>query len=112
MGGKMRKALSILVAIIILFNLMLRPCSADPLRKLGRGVVNILTGIVEIPKKVYLVSKQENALMGMTWGLLNGTAVGLLRTVTGVYEMLTFPIPVPAEYEPMIHPEFVFEEWE
>ena len=108
----MRKLALVLVAVVLISNLIISPCFADPLRKLGRGVANTLTGAVEIPKKIYEVSKEENVLLGISWGLAKGIGVGLVRTAAGVYEMLTFPIPAPADYEPIIHPEFVFEEWE
>ena len=108
----MRKFVLVLVAVILITNLVITPCYADVWRKLGRGLANTLTGFVEIPKKVILVSKNDNPLMGLTWGFVKGTGVGLLRTAAGVYETVTFPIPAPAEYEPIIQPEFVFEEWE
>ena len=108
----MSKFLLLLVAVVLASNLIITPCFADVWRKLGRGLANTLTGVVEIPKKVFMVSKEENVFMGMTWGLVKGTTVGMLRTAAGVYETVTFPIPAPADYEPIIHPEFVFEEWE
>ena len=109
----MRKFISVLVAVVIISSLIATPCFAqDALRKLGRGLVNSLTGVVEIPKKVILISKNDNILLGLTWGLVKGAGTGLLRTAAGVYETVTFPIPAPADYEPMVHPEFVFEEWE
>lgn len=109
----MRKFIAVLVAVVIISSLIGTPCFAqDALRKLGRGLVNSVTGVVEIPKKVYMISKNDNVLLGLTWGFVKGTATGLLRTAAGVYETVTFPIPAPADFEPMVHPEFVFEEWE
>ncbi len=109
----MRKLIIVLVAVVIISNLIIAPCFAqDPMRKLGRGLANTVTGVVEIPKKVYLISKKDNIVLGLTWGLIKGAAVGLLRTAAGVYETITFPIPAPANYESMVHPEFVFEEWQ
>ncbi len=108
----MRKFVLVLVAVILITNLIITPCFADVWRKLGRGLSNTLTGFVEIPKKVIMISKNDNPLMGLTWGFVKGTGVGLLRTAAGVYETVTFPIPAPADYEPIIQPEFVFEEWE
>ena len=108
----MRKFLLVLVAVVLVSNLIITPCFADPMRKLERGLVYTLTGVVEIPKKVYMISKDDNVLLGLTWGLVKGAAVGLLRTACGVYETLTFPIPAPADYEPIMEPEFVFEGWE
>ncbi len=108
----MRKATLALITVIIISNLIIVPCFADPLRKLGRGLTNTLTGVVEIPKKVILISKKDSPWLGLTWGWVKGLGVGMLRTASGLYETLTFPIPAPADYEPMVHPEFVFEEWE
>ena len=109
----MRKTMLLLLAIAIISNLIITPVFAqDPMRKLGRGLANTVTGIVEIPKKVILISKNDNPVLGLTWGWVKGAAVGLLRTATGLYEIVTFPIPAPADYEPMIEPEFVFQEWE
>ncbi len=108
----MQKFFSILVAVVIISNLIVSPCFADPLRKLGRGLANTVTGVVEIPKKIYTISKNDNVVLGLTWGWIKGAAVGLLRTAAGVYETVTFPIPAPADYEPIVNPEFVFEEWE
>lgn len=108
----MRKWFLVLIAVVLISNLVITPCFADPIRKLGRGLANAVTGVVEIPKKVILISKKDNPALGLTWGLVKGAAVGLLRTAVGVYETVTFPIPAPADYEPMIQPEFVFQEWE
>ncbi|MFC1631458.1 exosortase system-associated protein, TIGR04073 family [Candidatus Omnitrophota bacterium] len=108
----MRKWFLVLIAVVLISNLIISPCFADPIRKLGRGLANAVTGVVEIPKKVILISKNDNPVLGLTWGWIKGAAVGLLRTAAGVYETVTFPIPAPADYEPMISPEFVFEEWE
>ncbi|NQT00183.1 MAG: exosortase system-associated protein, TIGR04073 family [Candidatus Omnitrophica bacterium] len=108
----MRKLFLVLIAVVLISNLIITPCFADPLRKLGRGLANAVTGVVEIPKKVILISKNDNPILGLTWGWVKGAAVALLRTAAGVYETVTFPIPAPADYEPMVNPEFVFEEWE
>ncbi|MCQ9208093.1 MAG: exosortase system-associated protein, TIGR04073 family [Omnitrophica bacterium] len=107
----MHKALTILVASLIIFNAIITPCFADPMRKLGRGIANTLTGVVEIPKQVYQVSKEEHIGKGITWGFLRGLGLGIARTAVGLYEVVTFPFPQPADYEPIIDPEFVFDDW-
>ncbi len=109
----MRKFALILLSAVLISSLMAKPCFADgPLRKLGRGLANLFTGIVEIPKGVILRSKKEGAVKGLTSGFVEGAKQGLVRTASGLYEALTFPIPAPVDYEPMVSPEFVFEEWE
>src|SRR3990167_5427962 len=76
--------------------------------KLGRGCLNIVTGWVEIPKRVQETSQKSGPAAGFTLGLLRGIGYGFVRTAAGFYELFTFPFPAPPEYEPVIEPEFVF----
>ncbi len=78
--------------------------------KLGRGFVNIVTGWVEIPKRIYETSQDQGAMAGCTWGLLRGIGYGFVRTAAGLYELFTFPFPAPPDYTPVIQPEYVFVE--
>lgn len=76
--------------------------------KLTRGLVNILTGWVEIPKRIHETSQRSGAFAGFTWGLLRGIGYGFIRTAGGIYETVTFPAAAPPGYRPMMQPEFVF----
>lgn len=76
--------------------------------KLGRGAVNIVTGWVEIPKRISETSQQQGTAAGWTWGLLRGLGYGFVRTAAGFYEAFTFPFPAPPDYAPVIQPEYVF----
>lgn len=91
-----------------------RPASAqgmDPERafsKLTRGAINVITGWVEIPKRVSETSQVSGTVAGVTWGLLRGLGHGFIRTIAGVYEVVTFPFPAPPDYDPVIMPEYIF----
>jgi len=76
--------------------------------KFTRGFINIVTGWVEIPKRVQETSYNSGAAAGYTWGLLRGLGHGFIRTAAGVYELITFPFPAPPGYVPVIQPEYVF----
>ena len=76
--------------------------------KLGRGAVNLVTGWVEIPKRIYETTQTQGALAGWTWGLLRGLGRGFVRTAAGLYEVFTFPFPAPPNYATVIEPEYVF----
>ena len=78
--------------------------------KLGRGAANVLTGWVEVPKRIYETSQLQGAAAGATWGVLRGIGYGLVRTAAGFYETFTFPFPAPPDYAPVITPEYVFME--
>ncbi len=80
----------------------------DPFTKLGRGVANTLTGWVELPKNIYNTSVEDNAFSGLTLGLAKGAGMTIVRTGAGIYEIVTFPFPVPQGYRPILEPEYVF----
>ena len=82
--------------------------AAKAFKKLTRGFVNIVTGWVELPKRIQQTSEESGALSGFTWGLLRGLGYGFARTAAGLYELVTFPFPAPPDYEPVIQPEYVF----
>ena len=76
--------------------------------KLTRGLLNILTGWVEIPKRSVESTRASGLGVGVTWGLLRGAGYGFVRTVGGVYDVITFPVPVPSGYRPLMRPAYVF----
>lgn len=90
------------------------PAAAEPMEagkafsKLTRGFVNVITGWVEVPKRIQETTQASGAAAGFTWGLLRGIGHGFIRTAAGAYEFFTFPFPAPPGYEPVIQPEYVF----
>lgn len=76
--------------------------------KLGRGLTNMLTGWVEIPKRTHETSRRSGAGAGVTAGVLRGFGYGFIRTAAGAYETLTFPVPAPPDYRPLMRPAYVF----
>lgn len=96
-------------AMAVLLIMATTVCFAqDAFTKLGRGVANTLTGWVELPKNIYNTSVEDNAFSGMTLGLAKGAGMTLVRTGTGIYEIATFPFPLPENYVPILEPEYVF----
>lgn len=80
------------------------------LTKLGRGFSNILLGWGEIPMTFHRGVKRQRPL-GYLLGVapVLGTARALLRTGTGVFEVVTFPFSDhEVNYEPILEPEFIF----
>ena len=70
----------------------------DPIHKMGRGVVNLLTGWIELPKQIHLGSQEDNPVAGLGWGLVKGAGMTVLRSGVGIYEAVTFPIPYPKDF--------------
>ncbi len=107
---KMTKALLVCLVVIAMIGVAANCYAQDPAKKLARGVANVLTGWVELPKNIYETSVEENILSGLTMGLAKGIGMTIVRTGAGVYETVTFPFPIPEDYQPVLEPEFVFSE--
>jgi len=88
------------------------PQGHNPLRKLGRGVSNLLFGVVEIPNQYTKAVSLHGGASGVTYGLPKGLTRWIGRELTGVYEIITFPIPFPKGYQPVMKPEFPNEDYE
>ena len=104
------KGLIIALVVIMVLAVASTSYAQDPAKKLGRGLANILTGWIELPKNIYDVSVEENPLAGLTIGLAKGIGMTIVRTGAGIYEVVTFPFPIPEDYGPVLEPEFVFSE--
>ncbi|MBN1526673.1 MAG: exosortase system-associated protein, TIGR04073 family [Candidatus Omnitrophica bacterium] len=103
------KGIIICVAILMLVNIATASYAQDPAKKLGRGLANVLTGWIELPKNIYDTSVEDNPLSGITIGLAKGVGMTIVRTGAGIYETVTFPFPIPEGYTPVLEPEFVFK---
>ena len=109
----MKKYILTTLAICVILSVFTVPCFAqgDVIekmgKKLGRGIVNVATGWVEIPKNIYDTSVETNPFTGITYGALRGTGMTVVRTGSGIYDVATFLFPVPYDYAPVLDPEFV-----
>lgn len=75
--------------------------------KLGRGISNVLLGWVEVPKNIAKEWRKTEPFTGTIVGTVKGIGWGVARTLAGFYEIISFPFPVPRDYEPIMYPEFV-----
>lgn len=73
-------------------------CAQDPIHKVGRGLTNVVTCFLEIPKGIFQGTQEENPVVGAATGLVKGAWLGVTRLVVGAYETLTFPLPYPKGY--------------
>ncbi|MBF0216832.1 MAG: exosortase system-associated protein, TIGR04073 family [Candidatus Omnitrophica bacterium] len=84
---------------------------SNPTAKLGRGILNIFDGLVEVPGTMIRDTKKDNLAVGMTKGIVHGMANTCMRLLGGAYEIVTFPVPVPANYAQMMEdPKFLKSE--
>ncbi len=81
-----------------------------PGKKLGTGVSNLATGWVEVPKNTLNVTNHPDTKY-VLFGIVGGTIKGILhmagRTLTGVVDVLTFPLPT----KPTVNSGLVWEKF-
>ena len=80
-----------------------------PLRKLQRGFLNVALSPFEISSE--LSKEVRNDTFPPSWvaGLGRGCFYTVGRALVGVYEMVSFPLPCPANYKPVLQPEFPWQ---
>ncbi len=94
------------IALLFIFALLAaKPVLAeDAVGKLSRGLVNIVTSPVEYYVQYNLEAEGSNPLAGLIGGLIYGTGYTAARIFSGAYDIVTFPIPMPRNYEPLMKP--------
>ena len=88
------------------------PRGQNALRKLCRGFANVLFGIVEVPNQITKATAEHGGGAGVTYGVGKGFARWIGREATGVYDVITFPVPFPRGYKPIMKPEFPADDYE
>jgi len=103
-------AITLMVVASILSFSLPEALAQDPIKKLGRGIANVLTGALEIPLNIVDAQEEEGYIAAVTYGIVKGVAMTALRTVVGAYEIVTFLIPIPFHYDPILEPEFLMSD--
>ena len=81
-----------------------------PMRKLGRGLANLIGGPLELPLTIREVGLEKGPIAGVTLGTLLGVGAAMTRSLVGAVEVVTFLLPLPkCGYEPILQPEFILE---
>lgn len=81
-------------------------CFGQMQHKLGRGLANLFTGVVEIPKNISREWRRTDPATGVIVGGVKGVGWAATRMAVGAFDTVTFPVPVPANYEPLMLPEY------
>ena len=93
-----RRLLNAFVVASMVCSLQTVVWAQDPIHKAGRGVTNVLTGWIELPKQIHMGSQEANPVTGLAWGLVKGIGLTVLRAGVGIYEAISFPIPYPKDF--------------
>ena len=111
----MKKALSFVLITALMVAVVSPVLAADnPAEKFTRGVVNVISGPLEIAKQLDTEikasdTKAKKATLGVASGLFKGLAYTIGRMGSGIWDMMTFPFKVPENYEPVMKPDFVLD---
>lgn len=77
-------------------------------KKLGRGLANVITAPLELLREPYLLSQLEGGVAAVTVGLMRGIASAIIREAAGVFEVATFFLPIPKNFQPLVKPEYIY----
>ena len=87
----------------------------NSIQKLKRGIVNVVTAPIEIAKGIdegWKSSAEESKPTGK--GIITGFFKGIVHTVgrmgSGIWDIVSFPFETPANYEPLMKPDYVLDE--
>ena len=88
-----------------------------PLKKFGRGVVNVVTGVLELPREMFMQSQSgmqqgEYPFTAYPEGVITGAIPGAVKAVervgSGVYDIVSFPVEQPVNYGSLYEPATIF----
>ena len=108
----MKKMINTLILLSTLFSLsnlaMAQNYPTKVGEKLGIGIANAVTGVVEIPKTMIITGRRHGATYGMTAGFFTGLFHSVGRSVVGAVDIATFLIPTT----PIIRPPYIWDNFD
>ncbi len=108
----MKKGTKIAVVAALVLMLAGGNVYAGPFVKLGRGLTNIILSPGEIIYQPIKLDQTNNTWVSWFGGVPKGILFFPLRLVVGVYDTVTFLIPYPKEYLPVMEPATLVEGFE
>ncbi len=101
--------------LLFIFIASIVPClyaADDPATKFSRGIVNIVTSPGEYFVQITKLCERHDPMTALLGGLFHGTYRMAERIGVGIYDILTFPVPIPEDYKPLIEPPTVLDDIE
>gem|GEM_PF-914933 len=107
------KKISLCSLLVLLILVVPAHAENKPLNKLSRGVVNVATAPVEIPKQVRIywkegAQKTPHIIVWILSGFVKGSVNTVTRISSGAWDIVSFPWAVPEDYQPLVKPDYVF----
>ncbi|MFH1208413.1 MAG: exosortase system-associated protein, TIGR04073 family [Candidatus Omnitrophota bacterium] len=76
----------------------------NPASKLGRGFANVILSPGEYFVQTAKLMQTHDPVTAYFGGILQGTCKMVERIGGGIYEIATFPVPIPKKYRPLMDP--------
>ncbi|NQT32314.1 MAG: exosortase system-associated protein, TIGR04073 family [Candidatus Omnitrophica bacterium] len=91
------------LVLLVVCSLLLQPAAhaGNLFIKLARGVADVAVSPQELAKGIMRTTEERGPLVGFSFGTVKGLCNMLGRMAVGVYEIATFPVPIPADYGPV-----------
>ncbi|MGB2662222.1 MAG: exosortase system-associated protein, TIGR04073 family [Candidatus Omnitrophota bacterium] len=108
----MKKFVAVVIIAGLLFSFAVQSYADGPMDKLKRGATNLALSPLELPNAVWSdweMGTAEAFFEGATWGVLQGVFNIAKRAVVGTFEIITFPVPFPKDYKPILDEPAFFE---
>ncbi len=107
----MQKVIAIIVSVTML-SISNSYAANDPIQKVGRGITNVVTAPVEIPREIraHWIKGSEKTYHILVWifcGFVKGTVMTTARVGSGVVDIATSPFKNDA----LLQPNYVFDDW-
>jgi len=107
----MKKAVYICIVLAVFLNVASLGHCQNMGTKLSRGLANVLTCPMEIPRNIANTYETELGIADSIFlGIPKGIAQMIVRCCAGAYEIVTFPFPIPQGYEPVVQPAYIWEQ--
>lgn len=76
--------------------------------KASRGIANLLTAPLELPKNIINTVNDTNIGLGVIGGAAKGILNMVARMLTGMVDLVTFPLPT----KPIVYPQYVWDDFD
>ena len=100
-----------LMAVLVCFSTAPQASADDAVRKLGRGVSNLMWGWTDFFLTVHQEDRLNGPFAAYSYGVIKGVYKVVGRGVIGAYETGFFYLPYPEGYWPIIKPEFPLDSY-
>lgn len=111
MNSLFKKFFMTIWLVTIVFSFPAQALAGSRTEKFTRGFTNIVTAPLEFFRQPYALHRERdfNGMAAFFGGIFTGIYATVARELAGVYEFLTFPFPLPADYRSIIDPPTVFD---